>query len=66
MQQHDESDETPSHDTEEEETEFQDASLRINMPGFEGFDQIDLYNNDGAIASTSAEIHPAPVTPAQA
>jgi len=65
--QHDESDETPSHATEEEEeTEFRDASLRINMPGFDGYDQIDLYNNDGAIASTSAEIHPAPVTPAQA
>jgi len=66
--QHDEGDETPSHGTEEEEeeTEFQDASLRINMPGFDGYDQIDLNNDDGAIASTSAETHPAPATPAQA
>jgi len=62
---HDEGGETSSHGTEEEETEFRDASLQISMPGFDGYDQIDLNNDDGAIASTSAETHPAPVTPAQ-
>jgi len=63
--QHDEGGETSSlgSEPEEEETEFRDASLQINM---QDYDEIDLANDDGAIASTSAEMHPTPVTPAQA
>jgi len=62
--QHDGGGETPSLGSEaDEETEFRDAALQISM---KDYDEIDLANDDGAIASTSAELHPAPVTPAQA
>jgi len=61
--QHDVGGETSSLGTEpDEETEFRDVSLQISM---RDFDEVDLNNDDGAIASTSAEIHPTPVTPAQ-